>query len=287
MALALVTGAASVIFALCVLAQFVERRRPYQAIWTLGLACYAIGAFAEFWGGRSAWSPALYAWWYLAGAVCVAAYLGLGVVFLHTPGRMGYLVAAGIALGSLPALVTGWYGIGVVGLAAAVAVMAAQVRRPSAAAPLIAGILGAGTLAAAWLIFTAPVDTSLLPAGDAPATGAAAPEYVRAMTPLFNIPGAAALLGGAVASAWTFWRRGTRPDRVVSNVLITLGAFVDSGASGLARLGWPQAFYAGQLLGVLLIFAGFLVAVQAMGGVRLPFAPPAARLGHRAAGPHR
>lgn len=268
MALSVVTGVVSLLFAGCVLGQFIARRRPYQAAWTLGLVWYAIGALTEFSGARFGWTPSLYAWWYLAGAVCVAAYLGLGVVFLLGSGGLGYLVALAIALGSLPALATGWLLTGLAGLAAALAVAAVQRAKPEAVAGVVAGLLAAGTVAAAAMIFAAHIDAALLPAGDAPVTGAAAPGYVRVLTPLFNVPGAAALLGGALSSAWRFWRQGARPDRVVSNVLITLGAFVDSGASSLARLGWPQAFYAGQLLGVVLIFAGFLATVGAIARVR-------------------
>jgi hypothetical protein len=88
--------------------------------------------------------------------------------------------------------------------------------------------------------------------------GAGFPDAVRLMTPLFNIGGALAVLFGAVYSAWTFWRRGAYPERVLSNALIALGAFAPSITNTLNRFGMTGTFYWGELLGVLLIFAGFL-----------------------------
>jgi hypothetical protein len=78
------------------------------------------------------------------------------------------------------------------------------------------------------------------------------------MTPLFNIGGALALLFGAAYSAWGYFRRGAHAERVLSNCLIVLGAFAPSLTGSLNRFGMTGAFYWGELLGVLLIFAGFL-----------------------------
>src|SRR5207237_860576 len=50
--------------------------------------------------------------------------------------------------------------------------------------------------------------------------------------------------------------------RVPATMLIALGGFVPSITSGLERYGVTWSFYLGQLLGVLLILAGFLVSEE-------------------------
>jgi len=55
---------------------------------------------------------------------------------------------------------------------------------------------------------------------------------------------------------------GRLSSRVPATVLIALGGFVPSVTSGLERFGVTWAFALGELLGVLLIFAGFLVSEE-------------------------
>ena len=69
-----------------------------------------------------------------------------------------------------------------------------------------------------------------------------------------------ALLSGAVYSGWQFWRRGAGAERLLSTCLIALGAFAPSLGGSLNRFGVTDVFYWGELLGVLLIFAGFLAS---------------------------
>ena len=61
----------SFVFALFLLDQWLERRRSYQLIWTIGMLWYGISAGTEFWGGAFGWSEPLYRIWYLIGAVYV------------------------------------------------------------------------------------------------------------------------------------------------------------------------------------------------------------------------
>ena len=56
------------------------------------------------------------------------------------------------------------------------------------------------------------------------------------------------------------WRTGTLPSGVSSNVLIAVGAFVPSVASGLTRFGITSLFFLGELLGLACILAGFLLS---------------------------
>jgi len=78
-----------------------------------------------------------------------------------------------------------------------------------------------------------------------------------------NIAGTLVLVGGALWSAYGFWRRGGQRERAIANVLIAAGAVVVAFATGLSRLGIYQLFYSGQAIGVLIMFLGFLAASRA------------------------
>jgi hypothetical protein len=57
---------------------------------------------------------------------------------------------------------------------------------------------------------------------------------------------------------------------MVSNILIAVGAFIPSITSGLSRFGLTGVFFLGELLGVVLILAGFLVSVEVFSTYRIP-----------------
>ncbi len=85
---------------------------------------------------------------------------------------------------------------------------------------------------------------------------------VRLTTPFFNIYGLLTLVGGAIYSAFLFWRKRVLPNRVIGNVLIAAGALSIGFASTLTRLGNGQFLYLGELLAAILMFSGFLTAGQ-------------------------
>jgi hypothetical protein len=164
-------------------------------------------------------------------------------------------------------------------------------------------VLALGSLGVAWLTLTADVAApgwALDPVTHVP-LGTAIPGEVRVLAAPFNIAGAAALVFGALFSAYVFmpkrkvlrgralppaaaqlyglvavtvnflaslplaWSalmRGELHSRVPSTILIALGGFIPGITSGLNRFGITWAFYLGELLGVLLIFIGFLVSTE-------------------------
>ena len=85
---------------------------------------------------------------------------------------------------------------------------------------------------------------------------------VRLTTPFFNIYGLLTLVGGAIWSAYLFWRKRVLPNRVIGNVLIAAGALLIGSASTLTRLGYGQFLYLGELLSAIIMFAGFRVAAR-------------------------
>jgi len=131
----------------------------------------------------------------------------------------------------------------------------------------VLAVLVATSLAAASRVIGAPIDTSLLPSGpDQVVSGQAFGADTRALTPPFNISGALVLILGAAISAVHFWRTRTLAPRVAANVLIAVGAFIPSVASGLTRFGITSLFFAGELLGLGCILAGFLLSGAAHDG---------------------
>ncbi|HEY8497804.1 MAG TPA: hypothetical protein VIK90_01000, partial [Limnochordales bacterium] len=67
------------------------------------------------------------------------------------------------------------------------------------------------------------------------------------------------LVGGAAYSAWQFYRRGGQRDRMVGNVLIAAGGLAPAIGGTLSRFGLP-GLYVGELVGAVLLYAGFLRA---------------------------
>jgi len=83
---------------------------------------------------------------------------------------------------------------------------------------------------------------------------------VRLTTPFFNVYGLAMLGGGALYSAYLFWRKRVLPNRVIGNVMIAAGALSIGFASSLTRLGYGQYLYIGELVAAIMIYGGFLMA---------------------------
>jgi hypothetical protein len=258
--LPLVTSVLSLGFAVRLVVRFAGHRRPYYAIWAFALACFGVSSAIEAVGANSGWSSGLYRWWYLAGAVCVAAYLGAGSLYLNNTRLLHWGLVAVIVVGALPAIGLGYTLPGVLGLFGAGVLAGVALRDRMRFAHAALALLVLATLLMAGQVLTTPLDTAQLPAKDEIATGQAFPQEVRIVTPMFNLPGAAMLLLGAVVSGIGFWRRRDAPMRVASNVLIAVGAIVPSLSSGLTRFGSTADFYTGQLLGVLCLLAGFIVS---------------------------
>jgi hypothetical protein len=150
-------------------------------------------------------------------------------------------------------LVAAWLGQGTVYLLA---------RRRWANLTML--ILGLASLFALWRVFTADLDPSLMASGlhtGAELSGQAiVTGGVRTLTPFFNVYGTVTLVGGAVWSAYIFWRKRILPHRVVGNVLIAAGAILPAFGGTLSRFGFPGGLYVLEFAGALLLFAGFIRA---------------------------
>ncbi len=65
--------------------------------------------------------------------------------------------------------------------------------------------------------------------------------------------------------------RGKLNSRVPATILIAIGSFIPSLTSGLSRFGETTGFFLGELLGVIFLFAGFLVSIEVFREIRIPF----------------
>jgi hypothetical protein len=321
----------SLVFALLLIDQWRERRRPYQLIWAVGMLWYGLSAGTEFLGGWQGWSEPLYRAWYLIGAVWVAAWLGLGTVYLLRRTRFGYAFAGSLFLAGLfTFLAQGRYQYENSGAAPylyfavaavlAVAIVTLTARGSERWADLAGVVVVGGTVISAALMASAAIPGFTPAAAVDPQThiptGALLPGYLRLLTPFFNITGAFALGLGALYSAYVFMPkrrviryslargqsraayvralllaaaaipvnfvvslpgavrdllRGRLNSRVPATILIALGALIPAYTSGLNRFGSTSGFFVGEFLGVVFLFLGYLVSIEVMPTIRVPF----------------
>jgi len=190
-------------------------------------------------------------------------------------------------------------------LGAGLAIALATWRARQLVAPIVVGVLVAGSLIATLAVVGATLDApyALDPKTGVP-VGEAIPGNVRILAGPFNIIGAISLVAGALFSAYVFMpkkrvlgrralppvvaqlygaiavvvnfgaslpraavalARGELHSRVPATLLIALGGFIPGVTSGLNRFGMTWAFFLGELLGVLLIFGGFVVSTEVFG----------------------
>ena len=210
-------------FTTFVLQRYLVRRSPHFLFWGVGLAMFGAGSFAEAYLAL-AWNKWVFFVWYLFGAALNAGWLGHGTVYLLFRRKWVHVLTAILALGSIIAL----------GLML-------QIMPRLDASPCANGCI------------ISEHYRTIMPAVKDGAT-------VRLTTPFFNIYGLITLVGGALWSAFLFWRKRVLPNRVIGNVLIAAGALSIGFASTLTRLGYGSLLYLGELVAAILMFAGFLVA---------------------------
>ena len=222
--LPLITSIVSFIFAVTVLDQYFARRKSFQLLWAIGLFMYSVAAFTEFYAEMYGVTDIILRLWYLIGAILVAAYMGMGTLYLLMRRRNAHIVMA---------------------------------------------ILGLASIYAAIRIFTVNIDVTDL----INLTGKGVmPIDVRAiLAPVFNAFGTFALVGGAIYSAYVFWRKRILPHRVSSNILIAVGALLPAlGGTHLTFVGNLNVLFIFELAGVIVMFIGFLRTKEVFGLYRFP-----------------
>ncbi len=203
--------------------RYQQRGGKHLLFWAVGLLLYGLGTLTEVVLGFT-FSVVALKLWYLSGAMLTAAWLGQGTVHLLV--------------------------------------------RKRGVAQTLTWILVAVSLLAALLIALAPITPA---AADFNPAVPISTQYKALMersgliillTILLNIYGTITLVGGALYSAFLFWRKQVLFQRMIGNVLIAAGALSPAIGGTFVKAGLPDWLYVSEFVGVLLMYAGFLQAVK-------------------------
>jgi hypothetical protein len=209
------------IFTGAVFNRFRVRHGPHLLFWSIGLALYGIGTLTEV-ISLFTFSAIALKLWYLTGAMLTAAWLGQGTINL-------------------------------------------LVRRRGIA-PLLNIILIVTSLLALVLILIAPITPAAANFNPAQPLSAQYRDILSrsgiiiALTILLNTYGTFALVGGAIYSAYIFWRKRALFNRMVGNIFIAVGALMPAIGGTFIKLNLPDFLYLSELLGAIIMYIGFLQA---------------------------
>lgn len=210
-------------FTAAVFQRYLVRKGPPLLMWSIGLLLYGLGTLSEVLLSLS-FNPFVLKLWYLTGAMLTAAWLGMGTIHLLVRrGRVAWGITA---------------------------------------------VLGLISLASLALVFAAPLTAS---AGGYQTPLAVSAQYkdilvrsgaMTALTIILNIFGTLGMVGGAIYSAYLFWRKQVMLNRVLGNVLIAAGALMPAMAGSFVKAGLADILYISELIGAILMFLGFLLSTQ-------------------------
>jgi len=103
MNLALLAAIVSAIFAVVVLGQYLQQRKPYHLMWAIGLTLFALAAAAGAMARSGGVTAIEYRAFYLFGAILNVAWLGLGTVYLLVSRRLARASLLGVLVLSVVA----------------------------------------------------------------------------------------------------------------------------------------------------------------------------------------
>lgn len=182
--------------------------------------------------------------------------------FLYGLGVLGETV---LSVGFSAVALKGWYLSGAMLTAPWLGqgTVALLLRRRGVAAT-IAAVLFAVSLFAFELVRAAPLTESAynaaLPVSEQYRDILLRSGLMVALTILLNVYGTLTLAGGALYSAYLFWRKRVLARRMYGNVLIAGGAILPASGGTSVAVGFTDWHSLSLLLGVILMYAGFLVA---------------------------
>ncbi len=234
----IVTG----IFTALVFRRWLAHPKPHLLAWSIGLLMYFLGTLSQV-VLYFTWSPFFFGLWYWCGALMVATWLGQGTIYL-------------------------------------------LVRRGNIARNFQMALILVGIMTLPWVMFATPFNanawhpgadmTEIFKAECAPdANGEQiivregvfnacnSRGTVRFFSPIMNIWGTIALVGGAVYSAVLFRRKEMMRNRMIGNLFIAAGGILPAFSGALISLGDPSYKYFGEMAGAILIFVGFMMVSSA------------------------
>ena len=113
------------------------------------------------------------------------------------------------------------------------------------------------TVTAVYAVFATPVDLAV-----AVDTGRGFPDgsLPRILAGIGSGLGSLVLIGGALWSAWVFFRRRNQGRRALANAIIAVGVFIAAAGGTVAFTGASGVLELTNLVGVSVMFVGFLLA---------------------------
>jgi len=142
-------------------------------------------------------------------------------------------------------------------------------------ANILAGVLLSFTAVAATFVLLTPLDMSMVEPHRL--TGHIIEwRWVRFFSPFINLYAAVFLIGGAILSAVRFRGDPATRHRVIGNTLIAVGAILPGIGGTATRMGHTEVLYVTELIGLLLIWAGYRSNV---GPARAPAVVPLSHSG--------
>ncbi len=211
-------------FTYAVFRRYQLKRGTHLLLWAFGLLLYGLGTLSEVILGF-VFNGMLIKLWYLTGAMLTAAWLGQGSMFLLIrKGNWARYLAFGLAALSVLAVVM-----------LAIAPVAAGAQASYNVAGTISEQYKAILTRSGLIIF---------------------------LTIILNIYGTLGLVGGALYSAFLFWRKQVLANRMFGNILIAAGALSPAMAGSFVKAGIVDALYVSELIGVVLMFIGFIQATS-------------------------
>jgi len=93
------------VFGAIVFRQYLTRRRAHQLVWTAALALGYLAAFFYVLFVAFDHNAALFKLYYVCGGLLMAAYLGLGSIYLHAPRKIANIVAGILLMASIVGIV--------------------------------------------------------------------------------------------------------------------------------------------------------------------------------------
>lgn len=103
-------------------------------------------------------------------------------------------------------------------------------------------------------------------------------EWVRWFSPFINTYAFFMLVGGAIASALRYWKRPGMEHRMLANVYIAIGGLLPGIGGTFTRFGHVEVLYVTELIGLVLIFAGFRTATGGGKTDQSPASIPSSRI---------
>lgn len=219
----LLSAGLMIVFAISVLNRYISSNKLQFLFWGTGLLMFSVVSLSEIYLSIK-WNRWAFFFWYFFGATLNAAWIGQGTICLLLSHKWIRPTVTLLLVTSLAALI----------------IMLQSMSK----------------LDVSQFNNTISISEQYRNIMPAPHEGG----NIRLITPLFNVYGATTLIGGAVWSAYLFWRKSVLPNRVIGNILIAIGAIIISAASILTRMGITEWWYVGELLAAVLLFAGFILS---------------------------